>query len=110
MAWTTLCELGELTNDEGKYVEIDGFHLAVFLHDDEVFAIDNTCPHAGGNLSEGWVEDGCAVCPWHNWAFDLRSGGLRGRADEGAMVQSYQTRLIDGADGTRLVQADLPMP
>lgn len=109
MAWTSLCELSELTTAEGKYVEIDGFHLAVFLHEDDVFVLDNTCPHAGGSLSGGWVEDGCAVCPWHNWSFDLRSGALRGHAG-GARVQSYSTRVIDTADGTRLVQADLPMP
>lgn len=109
MAWTTLCNRIELTEGEGKYVEIDGFHLAVFQHEDEVFVLDNTCPHAGGSLSGGWVEDGCAVCPWHNWAFDLRSGVLRGNAG-GAQVQSYPTRVVEGPDGSSLVQADLPMP
>lgn len=32
-------------------------------------AIDE-CPHRGARLSQGWVEDGCLVCPYHGWRFD----------------------------------------
>ena len=34
MAWTTLCDLADLTPGRGHYVEIDAFRLAVFLLDD----------------------------------------------------------------------------
>ena len=37
-------------------------------------AIDNECPHRGGPLAEGSLEDGKVMCPWHAWAFDLRTG------------------------------------
>ena len=73
MAWISLCEITELTENQGKYVEIDGNQLAVFLSDGKVSVLDNHCPHAGGNLAGGHVEDGCAVCPWHYWAFRLDS-------------------------------------
>ncbi|EFN52711.1 hypothetical protein CHLNCDRAFT_138729 [Chlorella variabilis] len=40
----------------------------------KVHAIDNTCPHRGAPLSEGWVEHknghSCVVCPYHGWAMD----------------------------------------
>src|SRR5687768_613656 len=107
MAWTSLCNLDELTAGEGKYVEIDGFQLAVFLHEQNIFVIDNNCPHAGGNLAGGFVEDGCAVCPWHYWAFRLESGELRDMP--GVKVSTYKTRMINHAD-RQLIQADLPMP
>jgi nitrite reductase/ring-hydroxylating ferredoxin subunit len=107
MSWTSLCELGELTEGQGKYVEIDGFQLAVFLDKGRVFAMDNCCPHAGGNLSGGPVVDGCAVCPWHYWAFRLDNGELRDMP--GVNVRTYTTRLFD-FHGKRFVQADLPMP
>jgi nitrite reductase (NADH) small subunit/3-phenylpropionate/trans-cinnamate dioxygenase ferredoxin subunit len=106
MAWTSLCEVGELKEGEGKYVEIDGFQLAVFLNDGQVSVIDNTCPHAGGNLAGGFVEDGCAVCPWHYWAFRLDNGELRDMP--GVNVTAYKTRVLDH-DGKRFVQAELPM-
>ena len=108
MAWTSLCELGELEEGKGKYVEIGGFQLAVFLSGGAVYVMDNYCPHAGGNLAGGWVEDGCAVCPWHRWPFRLADGQLRD--SPGVTVTTYKTRLRDaGPDRPALVQADLPI-
>ena len=63
MSWTSLCELSELEEAKGKYVEIGGFQLAVFLSGGQDYVMDNYCPHAGGNLAGGIVEEGCAVCP-----------------------------------------------
>ena len=108
MAWTSLCELNELEEGRGKYVEIDGFQLAVFKHGDDVFVLDNYCPHAGGNLAGGMVEDGCAVCPWHFWSFRLDNGQMPSAS--GVAVPTYKIRMVNREDGTQLVQADLPMP
>ena len=107
MAWTSLCELGELKEGQGKYVEVDGFQLAVFLQGEQIFAIDNTCPHAGGNLAGGFIEDGCAVCPWHYWAFRLDNGELRDMP--GVSISTYKTRKHDH-EGKQFVQAELPLP
>jgi nitrite reductase/ring-hydroxylating ferredoxin subunit len=103
--WISLCELYELQESQGKYVEIEGFQLAVFLSDGQVYVMDNYCPHAGGNLAGGWVEDGCAVCPWHYWSFRVDTGELRD--SPGVKVKTYPTRLHDH-QGKQLVQADLP--
>jgi nitrite reductase/ring-hydroxylating ferredoxin subunit len=107
MSWTTLCELTEIEEGKGKYVEIDGFQLAVFLDRGNVFVTDNTCPHAGGTLAGGYVEEGCAVCPWHYWAFRLDNGQLRDMP--GCNIVTYKTRLHEH-QGKQFVQADLPMP
>ena len=108
MGWTSLCEVGELTEGEGKYVEIGGFQLAVFRQGEQVYVMDNTCPHAGGNLAAGPVQDGCAVCPWHYWAFRLDNGQLRD--SPGVSVTTYKTRTFDPGGGRpALVQADLPI-
>ena len=64
MTWVSLCQLDELTEGAGKYVEIDGFQLAVFLDQGQAYVLDNYCPHAGGAMAGGFVENGCAVCPW----------------------------------------------
>ncbi len=107
MAWTSLCELDELTEGIGRYVEIDGFQLAVFLDHGNLFVMDNTCPHAGGNLSAGAVKDGCVHCPWHFWGFDLSNGQLRDAP--GVAVTTYRTRLFPRESQPTLVQADLPI-
>jgi nitrite reductase (NADH) small subunit/3-phenylpropionate/trans-cinnamate dioxygenase ferredoxin subunit len=108
MAWASLCELDELQEGKGKYVEIDGFQLAAFLYQGSVYVIDNYCPHAGGNLAGGYVDEhGCAVCPWHYWAFRLDNGQLRD--SPGVMVSTYKTRLLEREGKPTLVQAELPM-
>lgn len=40
------------------------------------YNIKRYCPHQGGDLKYGWLEDGCWVCPKHHWKFDLELGGL----------------------------------
>lgn len=34
----------------------------------------NECPHRGALLSQGWLDDGCLVCPYHGWRFDETGG------------------------------------
>lgn len=105
MSWTSLCDLEELTEGKGKYVEIDGFQLAVFLDRGAISVIDNNCPHAGGNLAGGFVDNGCAVCPWHYWAFRLDNGEMRD--SPGVAVTKYPVRTLE-YQGKQLVQAQLP--
>ena len=107
MSWTSLCELAELVEGKGKYVEVGGFQLAVFLHEGNVYVMDNCCPHAGGNLAGGVVEQGCAVCPLHYWSFRLDTGQLRD--SPGVRVTTYATRLHPRDGQSALVQAQLPI-
>jgi UDP-MurNAc hydroxylase len=40
------------------------------------FSVRRYCPHQGGDLSCGWIEDGrFLTCPRHRWRFDLFRGG-----------------------------------
>ncbi len=36
--------------------------------------LDNRCPHQGGPLGEGQIEDGCLICPWHGYEYDPITG------------------------------------
>lgn len=35
-----------------------------------VHAAADVCPHRGARLSQGWVEEGCLVCPYHGWRYE----------------------------------------
>ena len=107
MSWTSLCQLDELTENAGRHVDIDGFQLAVFLSGGQVYVMDNTCPHAGAPMAAGWVENGCAVCPRHGWAFRLTDGELAG--SPGFQIRTYPARLVPREGQGTLVQADLPI-
>ncbi|MEA2001407.1 MAG: Rieske (2Fe-2S) protein, partial [Actinomycetota bacterium] len=36
--------------------------------------LDNHCPHQGGPLGEGQIEDDCLICPWHGYEYDPVTG------------------------------------
>jgi nitrite reductase/ring-hydroxylating ferredoxin subunit len=56
-------------------VHLDGHALALFVHGDRIYAVDNRCPHMGFPLDRGTVKDGILTCHWHHARFDLASGG-----------------------------------
>lgn len=55
-------------------VSADGKTLALFHVDGAYYAVDNSCPHRGGPLGEGDLDRHVVSCPWHGWAWDVRSG------------------------------------
>ena len=65
---------GDLPPGAARCVTHGKLAIAVFNMDGRFYACDDTCPHAGGSLSEGFVEGTAVRCPWHGWAFDLASG------------------------------------
>lgn len=78
--------------------------VAVFRTDaDEVFALDNACPHKAGPLADGIVHGRAVTCPLHNWVISLETGQAQG-PDTGA-VATYPARVAAGRvliDATRL--------
>ena len=55
-------------------VTVGDKRLALFSVDGTVVAIDDTCTHRGGPLSEGELKDGIVTCPWHGWRFNVKTG------------------------------------
>ena len=74
MSLVRACALSELTDSIPLRVEVDGLDVAVVLHGEEVFAIEDECSHAAVALSEGDVEDCTIECWLHGSRFDLRTG------------------------------------
>lgn len=90
---------------EGRSVSVDGRRVAVFRRPDGFAAIDGSCPHKAGPLSDGIVADGCVTCPLHGWRFDLQTGeALVG--DEGVTVHRVVER--DGELWLTLAPAAVP--
>jgi len=73
--WTRVIERTRVTPSQPAAVKLRGKHIALFVHDGEVLACNNRCPHEGYPLVEGALDANCVLtCHWHNWKFDLRSG------------------------------------
>jgi nitrite reductase/ring-hydroxylating ferredoxin subunit len=56
-------------------VEAFGARFRIVALAGELRAHTTVCPHLGGPLENARIEaEGCIVCPWHGYRFDLRSG------------------------------------
>jgi nitrite reductase (NADH) small subunit len=70
-----ICSQAELPQvGFAKEFSVAGKVLCLANVNGAICATDNECPHHGGPLGEGYVEDGKIVCPWHSWAFDPITG------------------------------------
>ena len=87
----------------GLLVRSNGHEIALFRVGQELFAVDRACPHRGGPLHLGDIEDLgdeggfkrkiCVVCPWHKWTFDLHNGSNVVPNVESMTVKVYPVRL-----------------
>ena len=67
--------LDELRESGRLVVHVDRHTLCLFADDDDVYAVDNRCPHMGFPLHRGTLCDGILTCHWHHARFDLSTGG-----------------------------------
>ena len=106
MSWVDIGALDDIPAQGARVVKTAQGCVAVFRTiDDQVFALDDRCPHKGGPLSEGIVHGASVTCPLHNWVFDMSTGAAQG-ADEGQVV-TYPARVENGRvllDATRLAR------
>ncbi|MCX7886099.1 MAG: non-heme iron oxygenase ferredoxin subunit [Verrucomicrobiae bacterium] len=72
--WIVAATTDELKPGEAKILTAGAREIALFNVDGKFYALDNACPHRGGPLGKGRLEDHEIVCPWHGWRFDVRSG------------------------------------
>lgn len=92
-------ESSRLAEGRPLRVKVGGREVAIFVHRDELCAIDADCPHQGVGLEHGDIEDlatqgPCVSCPRHGWRIELRSGFCEDIDD---YVGAYEVRRL--ADG-----------
>lgn len=104
--WIDIGALSDIPAQGARVVKTAQGCVAVFrTATDQVFAVDDRCPHKGGPLSEGIVHGNAVTCPLHAWVFSLETGLAQG-ADEGR-IATYPARIEAGRillDATRLTR------
>ena len=76
-------------------MRVESHRLCIGHGDTGPFAVEDTCPHAGGSLSEGMVEGREVICPLHAWGFDVTTG--ISPEDPSCKLVVYRTRTREGA-------------
>jgi len=93
--WIDIAPLDAIPMRGARLIKTAQGCVAVFrTAEDEVFALDNACPHKQGPLAEGIVHGKAVTCPLHNWVISLETGEVQG-PDEG-QVATYPARVDDG--------------
>ena len=77
---------------EGRVQTVTAGHRSFCLthHKGKFGCLDNKCPHQGGPLGEGSIENGLLRCPWHGWDYDPLNGKAPG-FDDG--VESFEVEI-----------------
>ena len=101
--WHKVAEVGDNGLGDGRVraVTVDRRMLALCRVGLRYGALDNRCPHQGGPLGEGSIENGWLRCPWHGYDYDP----ITGRPPEGSSdsVTTYPVEIRE--DG---VYVELP--
>ena len=84
----------QIPEDTGLAVQAGGRTIALFRVEGRCFAIANACPHRGGPLAEGDLEGHVVHCPWHGWAWDVRTG--TNARQPGSTVECFPVSVQDG--------------
>jgi len=87
---------GDRTPEQGKMVEVNGKKIALCNLEGSFYAINDTCTHRGGPLSEGEIEGEQVTCPWHGALFNVKTGEVLGPPAHTG-VASYSVR-VEGTD------------
>jgi len=93
--WVDIGSLEAIPIQGARVVKSAAGCIAVFrTAANEIFAVDDQCPHKGGPLSQGIVHGKAVTCPLHNWVISLETGAAQG-ADRG-QVKTIALRIEAG--------------
>ncbi len=96
LTWHKVADADELPDGRVKTVNVTQGAVtrsfALTHHDGTYGALDNRCPHQGGPLGEGSIENGLLRCPWHGWDYCPLTGKPPGGYDDGVETFPVEAR------------------
>lgn len=72
--WHRLAKTNDVPPGSSGEFTVAGRIVALFHTGEGFYALDGVCPHAGGPLGKGTLQDHIVTCPWHGWQFDVTTG------------------------------------
>ena len=93
--WIEIGALKDIPRLGSRVVRTASGDIAVFrTENDEVFALDDRCPHKGGPLSQGIVHNRRVTCPLHNFVIELETG--KAIAPDEGCTHSHPAKVENG--------------
>ncbi len=72
--WIEVCGRREVPAGDKLCLKAGNCSIVLCDVDGEISALENICPHAGLPLGEGELRGAVLTCPYHGYAFNVRSG------------------------------------
>lgn len=91
--WFRVLDLDELPEGRVKTVVAGHKSLALTHHQGQYGALDNRCPHQGGPLGEGSIENGLLRCPWHGWDYCPLTGKPPGKLEVDDSLDTFTVEV-----------------
>ena len=104
-SFQTVASDGDIPDGQGRCFPVNGTMVGVFNENGLYLAINDFCPHMGASLSDGHVESGTVICPWHAWRFRLSDGVWMDNSKSGLCATTYNVRVKNGD-----IQVSVPPP
>jgi nitrite reductase/ring-hydroxylating ferredoxin subunit len=92
--FTKAADSAAVKGKSGYAVQLNNADIALFRFNDKVYAFRDRCPHQGAPLSDGYTRDGCIVCLYHSWKFNIEDGSFIN--NETLKLKQYPGKEEDG--------------
>jgi len=90
-----LASRSQLADGRVKTVTVGGRDVCLTHYQGKFSAFENKCPHQGGPLGEGSIENGMLRCPWHGWDYHPCTGKPPAGFDD--CLETFPVKEEDGA-------------
>jgi nitrite reductase/ring-hydroxylating ferredoxin subunit/uncharacterized membrane protein len=93
--FTPVAPVAEVPEDTPTKVTFGATAIMLVRRGEVVYALKDTCAHAGGPLSQGALDGDRITCPWHFSTFRITDGAVVHGPASSRQV-SYRTRVNEG--------------
>ncbi len=93
--WIDIAGQAEVGEGQVNPYSAEGWRIALFRVNGELFALHDLCTHGAARLSDGWVEGGCVECPLHQGLVEIATGQPKSAPITEA-IRTFPVRVVDG--------------
>jgi nitrite reductase/ring-hydroxylating ferredoxin subunit len=86
--------LDQIAPGTSLVVQVSGLSVALFNVDGTIYAINDSCAHAGASLGAGKIEGKTVTCRAHGLKYDITNGYVGGVPGFG--VTAYPVQIVAG--------------